>query len=489
LIIERKIELSDPVMQKKNYFLRKIPSVDEILKKTEEEGELRYPRSAVVKAVQTLLEEKRRKILSMEDITAIKEDMLFDLPAAHIKTKIEEMIHPSMKRVINATGIIVHTNLGRAPLSEQALQAIEHAGRYYTNLEFDLENARRGSRYSHVDGLLRELTKSDAAFVVNNNAAAVLLCLNTLANAQEVLVSRGELIEIGGSFRIPEIMKQSGAELVEVGATNRTHLHDYRNAITDRTALIFKAHTSNYRIVGFSSEVDLPELKKLGEEHDIPVMLDMGSGNFLGSQLSGLKGEPTVQEVVRHNIDLITFSGDKLLGGPQAGIIIGSEKYIQMIRKNPLTRALRIDKLTLAALEATLKSYILNSEHIDEIPVINMLMIPQDVLKKRAQKIVKNIKRRFPSLDVSILQDTSQVGGGAYPLHDLPTWAVSINPAAFTANEFETLLRKGTPPVIARISKEHVLLDMRTIFPDEVSLISDSILTIMKTSTTVNPSK
>lgn len=465
----------------KNEYLRKIPSVDEILRKPELQGLSRkLPRSMIVRAVHLLLEEKRKRILSMTDLSQFEGGISQDVTLSQIEEKITEVEQPSLKRVINASGIIVHTNLGRAPLSEEAIKAMVEVGRYYSNLEFDLEGGQRGSRYAHVDSLLMELTGADAGFVVNNNAAAVLLCLNTLAKGKEVIISRGELIEIGGSFRIPEIMEQSGATLVEVGTTNRTHIRDYREAINEQTAVILRAHTSNYRIVGFTSEVELSELNRLGKEHNIPVMLDMGSGNFMDSSSLGLRDEPTVQDAVKSGIDIITFSGDKLLGGPQAGIIIGRDRYIQIIKKNPLSRALRVDKLTLAALEATLRTYVLKPEHIDDIPVIRMLMVSESTLKKKAQKVVRAIKKQAPSLDVSAVRDTSQVGGGAYPLHDLPTWVVSINPLPVTVNEFESNLRTCTPPVISRISRERVLLDMRTISTGETSLLPECILSVVK---------
>jgi L-seryl-tRNA(Ser) seleniumtransferase len=270
-------------------------------------------------------------------------------------------------------------------------------------------------------------------------------------------------------------MEQSGATLIEVGTTNRTHLRDYRKAINEQTALILRVHTSNYRIVGFTSEVEFSELCRLGKEHNIPVILDMGSGNLIHSASLGLRDEPIVQDAVKSDADIITFSGDKLLGGPQAGIIIGREKYIQTIKKNPLARALRIDKLTLAALEATLRTYVLTPEHIDDLPVMKMLMVSDSTLRKRAQRVVRAIKKQVPSFDASIMRDTSQVGGGAYPLHDLPTWVVSLNPSPLTVNEFEHYVRTCTPPIISRISKDRILLDMRTIFPEEISLIVQSI--------------
>ncbi len=466
-----------------NQYLRRIPSVDEILNTTDVQALLlQFSHTMIVKAIHLLLTEKRNRMLSMKEPCQFEKELSLKTALPQIKAKIREIEAPSLKHVINASGIVVHTNLGRAPLAEDAVKAICGVAGCYSNLEFDLKEGKRGSRYDHVESLLRELSGSEAGLAVNNNAAAVLLCLSTLAQGKQVIISRGELVEIGGSFRIPDIMKQSGATLVEVGSTNRTHLRDYREAINEQTAIILKVHMSNYRIVGFSSEVGLSELNKLGSEHNIPVMFDMGSGNLIDSSFLGLTGDLTVQDTVKSGTDIITFSGDKLLGGPQAGIILGRDMFIQKIKRNPLARVVRIDKLTLAALESTLKNYAHNPEHIDNIPVIRMLAASESLLKKRAKKIVKAVKEQTPFQNVSLTRDTSQVGGGAYPLHDLPTWVVSIDPAPLALNEFENLLRTGTLPIVARISKERILLDMRTILPDEVSLIPGCIVEVAKSA-------
>ena len=468
------------MVMNKNDYLRNIPSVDEIINRPEvSDLARRFSRSIIVKAVQRLLSERREKILSAPSLDQLENEVSLDEVVSQIETKINEISQLSLRRVINASGIIVHTNLGRAPLSEEAVEAIIGVARYYNNLEFDLESGRRGSRNDHTGSLLRELTGAENSLAVNNNAAAVLLCLNALAKGKEVIISRGELVEIGGSFRIPDIMHQSGATLVEVGTTNRTHPSDYRKAINEQTALILKVHTSNYRVVGFSSEVELSELVEIGGQYNIPVMFDMGSGNFIESSLSGLRDEPTVQDSLKSGVDVVTFSGDKLLGGPQAGIIAGKNICLKEIRKNPLLRALRIDKLTVAALEATLKNYILNPDSAGDIPVIGMLTVSDDMLRKRALKIKRKINKLVPALDVSVAQDASRVGGGAYPLHDLPTWVVSVNPSPLSVNEFECLLRKCTPPVISRISRERVLLDVRTLFQEEDSLVAGCVSNVL----------
>ncbi len=467
----------------KNKLLRKLPSVDEILNKPEIcRFSDKFSRTITLRAVQSILAEKRSSIMSTkEPVTCVTKFQLSIRPE-EIEKKINTLRQPSLKQVINATGIIVHTNLGRAPLSDAAVKAVCKAASHYSNLEYDINEGHRGLRYSHITSLLKELTGAEDGLVVNNNAAAVLLCLNTLAKDRQVIISRGELVEIGGSFRIPDIMNQSGAILVEVGTTNRTHPSDYTRAINDQTALILKVHRSNYKTVGFSSEVDLPELNQLGRENNIPVMFDMGSGNLVNASLLGLSDEPTVQDAVKAGTDITTFSGDKLLGGPQAGLIAGKNHFISRITENPLTRALRIDKLTLAALEATLRNYALNPEDIDSIPVIRMLVMSESLLKKRARKIVKAIQGLIPSLNISIDRDSSRVGGGAYPLHDIPTWVVSIDPTPLGVNEFEQLLRTAPIPLIARISKDRIILDMRTIMPDEVSMIPGCIAEVTESA-------
>lgn len=466
---------------KKQQYLRKIPSVDDILRRAEIQGlSQRFPRSLVVKAVQMLLTEKRELFLSRENWAQFLHKLDNDITLTQVEAKLSEMLQPSLRRVINATGIVVHTNLGRAPLAEEAINfMVEVAGRY-SNLELDILKGTRGSRNSHVVELLKHLTMAQDAMVVNNNAAAVLICLHTLAKGKEVIISRGELIEIGGSFRIPEVMEQSGATIREVGTTNRTHLEDYRDAINENTAMLLKVHPSNYKIVGFTSEIALENLMKLGAEFQVPVMLDMGSGNLIEPSRLGLRGEPVVSQVVSSGADITTFSGDKLLGGTQAGIIIGKSTYISRIAKNPLARALRVDKLTLAALEATLRIYYLKPEHFKKIPVLGMLTMPEATLRSRAQSIVKKLKRYSSTITVEAARDVSKVGGGAYPLHELPTWVVTIGPHNMTAQAFEAILRRSTPPVITRINRDRILLDMRTLFPEEVAMVVEIISKALK---------
>ena len=463
----------------KNKLLRNIPAVDEIMK-NQEATELfeEFPREMVLNAVKLILDEKRKKILNQGSSDQINLDRVKMVNKDEIIQKIDLMKELSLKRVINATGIIIHTNIGRAPLSEEAVNAVIKAAKYYSNLEFDISTGKRGKRYTHVKSLLQDITGAESGIVVNNNAAAVFLCLSTFAKGYEVIISRGELIEIGGSFRIPEIMEQSGAKLVEVGSTNRTHIEDYKNAITEKTRMILKVHTSNYRVVGFTSEVGLDDLNKLAKDYNLPLLLDMGSGNFMPAEELGLKDEPTVQDEVLSGADIVTFSGDKLLGGPQAGIIVGKNKYIDRLAKSPLNRALRVDKLTLAALEATLKAYVLGDEAAADIPVIKMLKMSEEELKKRADHVVRTVEKKGSVFELSVCKDSSQVGGGAYPLHDIPTYAVSLDSTPLSVNKFESLLRSLKTPVIARIKNDRVLFDMRTLLDDEVEILPDLICSL-----------
>jgi L-seryl-tRNA(Ser) seleniumtransferase len=440
--------------------LKKIPSVTLLVEQPEFKSLMAgTSRKHLLTVIRQVLEEKRKEILS-------DRDSVLDLPALwkEVEKQLSTKAAYHLRRVINGTGVIIHTNLGRSLLAPQALEQMETVARFSSNLEFDLEAGQRGSRYSHVVDLLSELTGAESALVVNNNAAAVLLALNTLAQGKEVIVSRGQLVEIGGSFRIPEVMTRSGAVLREVGATNKTHMRDYEGALTDQTALLLKVHTSNYRISGFTSEVPLEDLVALGKKFGIPVMEDLGSGSFIDVSSFGLEKEPTVGEVVRAGADLVTFSGDKLLGGPQAGIIVGRTGAIQALRANPLNRALRIDKLTLAALEATLKLYRNEAEALRAIPTLAQLGLPSADLRNRARALSRRLQKiSVPGLTVKIIPTTSQVGGGALPLSFLNSFALAFHSAEHSSAELERRFRSFTPPIIGRIEKEHFLLDVRTL--------------------------
>jgi L-seryl-tRNA(Ser) seleniumtransferase len=389
---------------------------------------------------------------------------------------IQRYHRPRFSRIINGTGVIIHTNLGRSLLPVSSIEILSAAGGRYSNLELDLETGKRGSRYQHVDTLLCELTGAEAALVVNNNAAAVLIALETLAKGKEVIVSRGQLVEIGGSFRIPDIMKRSGAKLVEVGATNRTHYHDYQAAITSETGLLLRVHCSNYKIIGFTSEVSNTDLAKLGNSHQIPVMEDLGSGCLIDLSRFGLTKEPTVQEVVASGMDVITFSGDKLLGGPQAGIIVGKKRYIDQIKRNPLNRALRIDKLTLAALESVLRLYLDESSALQEIPTLAMIAASEEVVRERARSLfVRCTNVLAEQCTFTMVPTHSRVGGGAMPEQNLESWAVAVQPKGLKISQLEKRLRQTSLPVIGKIEADRFLLDMRTVAEDEIDLLVESL--------------
>jgi L-seryl-tRNA(Ser) seleniumtransferase len=381
-----------------------------------------------------------------------------------------------LDRVVNATGVVLHTNLGRAPLSRAALARLAVIGRRYSNLELDVQTRERGWRGSHVDALLGWLTGAEASLVVNNNAAAVLLALETLAHGREVVVSRGELIEIGGAFRIPDIMVRSGARLVEVGTTNRTRVTDYAAAIRPDTALLLKVHPSNFRVLGFTQAPTTHELVELGRGRGVPVMEDLGSGAFLDLRRFGLPHEPMAPETVAAGADLVTFSGDKLLGGPQAGIVVGRRELVARLRQNPLTRALRIDKLTLAALEATLRAYETPEAALHEIPTLRMLTEPEARVRRRARRCLRALPPAVrTALDARVVGTRGQAGGGALPLAELPTAALALGSAAHPATALEARLRAGRPPVIGRIAEDRLLLDCRTVADDEVPLLAAAV--------------
>ncbi|NTV13479.1 MAG: L-seryl-tRNA(Sec) selenium transferase [Desulfobulbaceae bacterium] len=453
--------------------LQAIPKVDEFLGWLATEG-LEIT-SLVKETVRETLEEGRAAILAgnLGSQADLAREQLYEV----VQAKLARRTAPNFIRVINATGVVIHTNLGRSVLPAEAMARINAVGAGYSNLEFDLATGKRGSRYSLVEKLLCQLTGGEAALVVNNNAAAVLLALDTLAKGREVIVSRGQLVEIGGSFRIPEVMAHSGARLVEVGATNRTHLRDYQAAITPETALLLKVHTSNYRIIGFTAEVPLRELVELGHDHQLPVMEDLGSGCLLDLSRHGLLKEPTVREVVAAGPDVVTFSGDKLLGGPQAGIIVGRREIIARIKRNPLNRALRIDKFTLAALEAVLRLYQDEQQALARIPTLAMLSQSPAEIGRKARRLVRLLAKPLAGRAVVATRPTvSRVGGGALPEHDLPSQAVSLAPGSFSVNRLEELLRQGPEPVIGRIENDLFLLDLRTVAATEIKPLATIIL-------------
>ena len=455
--------------------LRKIPSVDEILSNPQIADLLRtYPRTVVVDAVRNGLKRLRQQLLDKKELTDLEEEFFsFEHLYSLFRKEIDLQVQPRLRHLINATGVVIHTNLGRSPLHPSALKHMIDIAKNYSNLEYDLDRGERGNRYTHVEGILCRLSGAESALVVNNNAGAVLLVLNTIAEGREVIVSRGELVEIGGAFRIPDVMRRSGASLREVGTTNRTYLSDYQKAIGSQTALLLKVHTSNFRVMGFTSDVSLQELVQLGRQHDLSVMNDLGSGCFVDLSQYGLEKEPTVQEAIKTGVDVVTFSGDKLLGGPQAGIILGRKSLLDLIKINPLTRALRIDKLTLAALESTLLLYLDEKRAMEEIPTLRMLSLDTGNLKRRGRRLLRRLSGRVDKgTQLTLREDVSQVGGGALPLQELPTMVLAVKPLDLSVNELEENLRKGEPPIISRISKDELILDMRTVLDEEISFLA-----------------
>jgi len=452
--------------------LRNLPSVDQLLRRLAERRELRgVPRARLAALVRETVDAERRRLLEERGVPAEAEAL-----AEQVVERARRAGVFSLRPVINATGVVLHTNLGRALLSQLALERLAAVAAAYSNLELDLATKERGSRYSHVEGLLRRLTGAEDALVVNNNAAAVLLALETLAHGREVVVSRGELIEIGGEFRIPDIMLRSGAVLREVGATNRTHLRDYAEAIGPQTALLLKVHTSNYRVVGFTADVSSRDLVDLGRERGIPVMEDLGSGSLVDLRPFGFPYEPTVPEVVAAGLDLVTFSGDKLLGGPQAGIVVGRRELVGRLKKNPWNRALRIDKFTIAALEATLYAYEAGVAR-ETIPILRMLTEPVGGVLRRARRVLRAVPPE-PRERLALRVDAAwaQVGGGALPTVELPSAGLTVGGSAGEARSLDAALRGGEPPVIGRLSDDRLFLDCRTVLRSQVPALAQALV-------------
>ncbi|XPV77425.1 MAG: L-seryl-tRNA(Sec) selenium transferase [Desulfovibrio sp.] len=405
------------------------------------------------------------------------DDLHLDALLPRLKTFIAVQARPHFRRVLNGTGVVVHTNLGRSLLADSAAKAVHDACVSYSNLEFDLSTGGRGSRYSHVEELLCKITGAEAALVVNNNAAAVMIILDTLCKGKEAIVSRGQLVEIGGSFRIPDVMEKSGATLREVGATNRTHVRDYKNAITEETAALMRVHTSNFRMVGFTKEVTLPEMKELADKHNLPVIEDLGSGSLFDFTEVGLPHEPTVQQVVEQGADVISFSGDKVLGGPQAGIIVGTKKYIDAIKSNPMNRALRIDKMTLAALEATFRLYLDPAQAKREVPTLRRIIATPEYLQTKAEQLGAVLEKALGEIfSVEIVSGSSRVGGGAFPEQDLPTSLVSLTyKSGASLVELKQRLLGVELPLVGMLEQDSFRLDPRTLSVEEFELVAKSL--------------
>ena len=451
----------------KNLLYRSIPKVDVLLENQAiKEMIERYSRDSVMEAIRAEMDNLRAFIGGCDEEDKAQEQIA--LLVSHIGDAVEKMHTPNMKKVINGTGTILHTNLGRAPISREHMKKAFDIVTGYSNLEYNLEEGRRGERYSHFEKLLCKITGAEAAMAVNNNASSVLLILSSLAKGGEVIVSRGELIEIGGKFRIPDVMTQSGATLVEVGTTNKTHLSDYEENITEETKALLKVHTSNYKIVGFTESVGIDELMPIAKEHGIPVIEDLGSGVLIDLSKYGLTYEPTVQESVAKGADVVCFSGDKLFGGPQAGIIVGKKKYIDMMKKNQLTRALRIDKFTAAALELVLQEYLSEEQAVQHIPVTE----PLDEVARRARSLARTIRSTDLPAKVDVVSCESQIGGGSLPMERIPSMAVAIHPKHESVAALEDQMRHLTVPMIPRTVNDTIMLDVRTVETEDFKLIA-----------------
>ena len=460
--------------ERKQELLRGLPKIDDMMLRIEKEKRLDgISRDILKDACREAVEEIRGSIIAQDDVSRIP---TVEQTVERAITIIDGYRIFRLRRVINATGVILHTNLGRAPLCKEAMERVAAVAGCYSNLEYDLEKGERGLRYDSVKSLLCAICGVEDAIVVNNNAAAVMLVLNSLAEGKEAIVSRGELIEIGGEFRIPEVMEKSGAILKEVGTTNRTRLADYERAICSDTGLILKVHTSNFRIVGFTENADSRLLVELGKKHGLPVVEDLGSGCLIELDRYGLEREPTVRDSISAGVDVVTFSGDKLLGGPQAGVILGKKKFLEKIAKNPLNRALRIDKMTLAALEGTLVKYLHPEEVVQDIPVLRALTEPLSLVRKRARRLLNMLKRDFSQkADIILVNGFSMAGGGSLPAKGIETALVGISARFISAAEIEKRLRRQEPPVIVRVAEERILLDPRTLRDDDFKELKNAL--------------
>ena len=455
----------------KNEFYRNIPKVDVLLEREDIQTLIaQYGRSLVMDSIRGETELLRQFIRQTEDEAAAREAL--DGLVRRIADSLRALCTPRVRKVINATGTVLHTNLGRAPISRAQAEKLTDIVTGYSNLEYDLQAGKRGERYAHFEKLLCRLTGAEAAMVVNNNAAAVLLVLSTLAKGGQVVVSRGELVEIGGKFRVPDVCEQSGASLREVGTTNKTHFADYEDAIGEETKALLKVHTSNYRIVGFTESVDAAQLAELAHSRGIPMIEDLGSGVLVDLEKYGLDHEPTVQQSVQAGIDVVCFSGDKLLGGPQAGIIVGKKEYIARMKRNPLTRALRVDKFTVTALELVLLEYLRPERVAENVPVLRMIGEKEPQARERAQKLAELLRGSCPAADIDVRSCQSQVGGGSLPLERLASAGVSIRPWRMTTEALERKMLDMPVPIVPRVTEDSILLDVRTIDSEDFPVIA-----------------
>lgn len=458
----------------KKELLRKLPKIDDLLKEDIVDKYIQtYFRTEVIDSLRETIDDVRQDILEGRVDSISRESI-----SKKFTEMMEEKKKPKLRKVINATGVIIHTNLGRSLLSEDAVKSVTEISMNYNNLEYDIKAGKRGSRYSHVEEIIKKITGAEAAMVVNNNAAAVMLVLNTLCKGKDAIVSRGQLVEIGGSFRVPSVMELSGAKLLEVGTTNRTHLYDYENNIGDNTGVLLKVHTSNFKILGFTEEVTVEELAGLGSKYNLPVYEDIGSGTLVDFLKYGFTYEPTVQESLKKGADIVSFSGDKMLGGPQAGIIVGKKEYIDRMKKNQLTRALRIDKMTLAALEATMKLYLDEKAAVEKIPTLHMILGSKEELLPRASRLADMLRAAAENFQFTVGEDYSMVGGGSMPEVKIPTFVIKVKSGDFSADELERKLRLNDTAIIIRVSNDEVIMDLRTIFDRDFDIIADAFKSI-----------
>jgi L-seryl-tRNA(Ser) seleniumtransferase len=458
--------------------LRSIPSVDAVLN-AEECGRLveRYGREAVLAACRSVLETMRAEIQKEDSSPKEEGGLAPDNVAAAVASHLDRKFRPSLRKAINASGILMHSGLGRAVLPEEAGRALAEVSGGYSTLALDIETGKRGNRDNHIASLLCELTGAEAATIVNNNAAATVVVLNTIAKGKEVIVSRGQLVEIGGSFRMPDVMTTSGAVLREIGTTNKTHLRDYEEAINEKTGAILRVHHSNYRVVGFAEEPEIEPLAELGEKRGLPVIDDLGSGALIDLKAYGLETEPLVRRSIRAGVACACFSGDKLIGGPQSGLIVGRAEWIQRIKKNPLSRAFRCGKLTLAAMEATLKLFLRPEKLEERHPLYRMLALKTDALEKRARRVASRLRKSLPvGAEVRVADGKSQVGSGSVPVEEIPTKVLTIRCASAPPDDLVKRLRQQVPAVFARIHDDAVLFDFRTIRPEEDGEITEAVL-------------
>lgn len=464
----------------KNKYYRLIPKVDKLMDLDEIKKLCLYcDKEYVLDSVRKVTENLREFINNSDN----EQEILKKLNCVYddIEEDVKNYTSYHMKRVVNATGTILHTNLGRAVISEEAADRIKELITGYSNLEYDLEAGTRGSRYSNFEKIITEITGAESAMAVNNNAAAVLLILSTIADGNEVVVSRGELVEIGGSFRVPDVMTQSGGSLIEVGTTNKTHLYDYEGAINERTAALLKVHTSNYKIVGFTESVPLEELVQLAHSRGVPLIEDIGSGVLVDLSKYGLTYEPTVQASIRAGADIVCFSGDKLLGGPQAGIIVGKKSIIDKMKKHPLTRALRIDKFTAVALEYVFHQYINEGKAVKNIPVLRLITEDLDNIKKRAEVLKGRLSKEIEKCcEIKIEKCQSQIGGGSLPLERINSYALSLKPLNITTASLEMKLRHMDTPIVGRVANDNLIMDLRTVLKGEEEIIFNALNKILK---------